>query len=614
MLRSFMRITGTLALTALLGACGEAVPTAGIADTGEPKAEVITGVLEVAIVDLEDSAYHLVSLHTEGGETLRLQLRNDQLETVRGGDTVSVLGVRKGDEIDLTKSGTLFSGSTGEVGTTRSALVTAGPRTTAVVLFNFRNDTTQPVSKVQAQTALFSAANSMNAYYQEISQRAISITGILDKVNGDAFGYYTIDADNTNCSNPFAWTDQADLVAKSQGVDLSKYAHVVYIAPDQASCGWAGIAHLPGRKAIIKASTLTQFPKVVTHEFGHNLGFAHANVFRCTNSGSSVALSATCSSEEYGDILDPMGIATPRTPTHTNIRNKSDASWFSSRVLEVTASGEYSFAAANGTAAGPLGLRIARGDGTYLWLETRTLTGFDAQSITSATHAVYNGVTIRVARPAGNVQSQLVDAVPATRSVDDAPFLTGTSLADPVGKVTLTVLSVAGGIAKVKVDLTGAPPPPPSTTPPPPPPPPTSSDLVVRVTSAYSGLPLSVVGASKASGAAIEQASYLGATHQQMRFQGTQGGFLVRPVHSDMCLAIAGDSRSAGAPVWQVTCNSQASQVFRPESSSTGGYRLRNANSNLCLDIANASRSPGASIVQQACSTSTTQVWRLYLP
>jgi hypothetical protein len=74
------------------------------------------------------------------------------------------------------------------------------------------------------------------------------------------------------------------------------------------------------------------------------------------------------------------------------------------------------------------------------------------------------------------------------------------------------------------------------------------------------------------------------------------------------------DSRSAGAPVWQVTCNSQASQVFRPESSSTGGYRLRNANSNLCLDIANASRSPGAGIVQQACSTSTTQVWRLYLP
>jgi hypothetical protein len=611
-MRTLNRITGSLVLTALLGACGQPMAMdQDIASTGT-SADVISGVLEIAVVDMEDSAYHLVTLRTADGETIRLRLRDEQFENFRSGDAVSVLGVRSGDEIDLTSGGSLLAAQS-ELASSRSALVQNGPRPTAVVLFNFRNDTTQPLSKAQVQGALFTAPDSLNSYYKEISNNAISLTGIADKVNGDAFGYYTISADNTNCSNPFAWTDQVDMMAKAQGVDLSTYANVIYISPDAASCGWAGIAHMPGRKAIIKASMVGQYPKVIAHEFGHNLGFAHANVFKCSEAGKAVPLSATCSSQEYGDLLDPMGIGVPRPPTHTNIRNKSDASWMASRITDVRASGEYTFSAANVPSAGPLGLRIPRPDGTFMWLETRAMAGFDGMSINNATHALFKGVTIRVAKESGTIQTQLVDANPGTDSVDDAPFLPGSSLVDSASRITVTVLSVASGIAKVKVDMTGAPPPPPPPSAPPSSvPAPTSNDPVVRVTSVYSGMPISVVGSSPLVGAQVEQAANAGLTSQQMRFQYVPGGFLFRPMHSELCLEVAGSSTAPGAPLLQAGCTASAGQRFLLEPTSTG-YRFRNANSNLCLDIAGFSRLAGARIVQQACSTAASQSWRLYL-
>ena len=61
--------------------------------------------------------------------------------------------VRSGNEIDITSGGSLLA-SQADIASSRSALVQNGPRNTAVVLFNFRNDTTQPLSKAQAQTAL----------------------------------------------------------------------------------------------------------------------------------------------------------------------------------------------------------------------------------------------------------------------------------------------------------------------------------------------------------------------------------------------------------------------------------------------------------------------------
>src|SRR6185436_5291441 len=101
-MRTLNRLTGSLVLTALLGACGQPADLdQDIATTGV-SADVLTGVLEIAVVDMEDSAYHMVSLRTADGETIRLRLRDEQFENFRNGDSVSVLGVRSGDEIDLT--------------------------------------------------------------------------------------------------------------------------------------------------------------------------------------------------------------------------------------------------------------------------------------------------------------------------------------------------------------------------------------------------------------------------------------------------------------------------------------------------------------------------------
>lgn len=448
-MHSFTRITGSLALAALLGACGQPMSTE---DAQAGAGTLTTGVLEVAVLDYEDSADQLIGLRLPGGELLRLRVRDEQLADFRSGDPIDVRGVRRGDEIDLTEGGSVQSAQEG-LAMRRSALVQSGPRTIAVALFNFRNDFSQPVSKQQARSAVFTANTSLAAYYKELSNSATTLTSIADKVNGDAHGYFTIDVDNTNCSDPFGWTNKVDTIAKAQGIDLSRYSHVIYVFPDTNSCSWTGTAQMPGRKTIIKASTIGTVPKVVAHEFGHNLGFAHANVWKCTEGGNAVPLSASCSSKDVGDLLDPMGLYTSRPPMHTNLRNKADAGWMSTRITDVQASGEYTFTAANVASSGAQGLKIARADGSYLWLETRSMTGFDALAITNANHAIYRGVSIRVGKAAGTVTSQLLDATPATASVDDAPFMPGTSLTDAASHITVTVVSVASGTARVRVEL-----------------------------------------------------------------------------------------------------------------------------------------------------------------
>jgi chitodextrinase len=334
----------------------------------------------------------------------------------------------------------VLTGADGGVTQVSSGAVTSvsGAKRVAVVLFNFSNDTSQPWTASTVRGLVFDGTGSVNAYYQDASYGAVSLTG-------DVFGWYTIAATDAGCAYD-SWASDARARAQAAGVDLSGYGYVVYAFPSASSCGWAGLAYLPGTSSWINGAMQL---RVVAHELGHNFGVHHASSLSCTSAGVRVALSASCTADEYGDPFTVMGSSSSRL--HVNW-HRAQLGWLTD-VQTVTASGTYTLAPDELPGA-PRLLRVARGDGTWFQLEFRQPAGlFDAFS---ALDPAVNGVSIRLAPDTSQlVQSKLLDATPETTTFTDAPLAVGRTLTDLVSGVRFTTVAVGTSGATVSIQLPG---------------------------------------------------------------------------------------------------------------------------------------------------------------
>ena len=359
------------------------------------------------------------------------------------GKRVSVQGTMRGS--------TLVAAADGARQTGGSVVAAAtGTKKVAVLLMNFTNDTSQPWTQSTVRGVVFDNSNSVNAYYQDASFGQLTMAG-------DVFGWYTIPDDNAGCDYN-GWGALARTAATNAGVNLSTYSNVVYAFPSAPSCGWAGLAYLPGRDSWINGYMQL---RVVAHELGHNFGVHHASTLTCTSAGTRVALGGTCSADEYGDPFTVMGSA---STYHHNNWHRAQLGWMAATT--VATSGTYTLAPAEtSSAAVPRLLRIARGNGTFLNLEFRQPGGtFETFSGSSA---VATGVSVRIAPELTSlVQSQLLDGTPGTPSFTDSALATGASLTDTVANVTITTVSSSPAGASLSIQFGGTPPPPPDTTPP----------------------------------------------------------------------------------------------------------------------------------------------------
>jgi chitodextrinase len=333
---------------------------------------------------------------------------------------------------------TFFVAANGETSTTGGVTpAVTGTKSVAVILLNFSNDTSQPWTTATVNGVVFNNANSVNAYYQDSSDGQLSLAG-------DTFGWYTIGSDNSGCQYS-TWATQARNAATAAGVNLSLYQYTVYAFPSASSCGWAGLAYLPGTASFINGSMTL---RVVAHELGHNLGVHHASSESCTNASNvRVTLSSTCTSSEYGDPFSVMGSASTRL--HHNWHRAQLG--FTNAGQTITTSGNYLLAPAD-SGGTPRLLRIARSDGTYFQFEFRQPTGiFDNFSVSDP---AVNGVTIRIApNPTTIVQSQLLDATPDTSTFSDAPLAVGRTFTDPFTGMQVTTTAVSGSGATVNVQF-----------------------------------------------------------------------------------------------------------------------------------------------------------------
>jgi hypothetical protein len=343
----------------------------------------------------------------------------------------------------------------------RAAGVTPGPRKTAVILVQF-SATPPPWTPAFVRQRVFTDPNSTNAYYQEDSYGDVSLVGKANNPDGDVFGWYTVPAPgpdpNVGCDVDSIATN-AEAAAGVHGFVASGYDHVIYAFPPDSLCGWAGLGELPGTRAWINGAV--DRVNVVAHELGHNMGLHHASSLRCTEGGVPVAISSTCTTSEYGDPFDVMGSSSHRN----NAWHLRQIGFIpATNVHTVTADGTYTLDATSARGGTQL-LRVQRPGAAsppYYDLDLRAPGGvFD--DFGPADFAV-QGVTIHTdpepdAWPVP--RSWLIDANPGSSSFADAPLAVGHSFSD--GSLSITVQSIAGGVATVQV-TTGQMPP--DTTPP----------------------------------------------------------------------------------------------------------------------------------------------------
>jgi chitodextrinase len=294
----------------------------------------------------------------------------------------------------------------------------------------------------------FSGSRSMAAYYNELSNGQLT-------VSGDVFGWYTLTVKTSTCDYN-GWGSAARTAATAAGVDLSRYTNISYVFPGTRSCSWGGLANIgsPTTKSQLH-SWINGYGTnlyIVTHELGHNFGSHHASTVRCSSGGVAAQLSRAsgCSWDEYGDPFDVMG-AWANTRLMNNFGRRQIGTLGTTDQQTVTTTGEYRLATAATDGGTPRILRVQRSSDSFFYLEYRRPYGlFDSWS--SSDPAV-NGVMIRLAPDSRRAQAQLIDTKPSTSTFADAPLSVGRTFHDPFRDITIIVRALSSTRATLYIQV-----------------------------------------------------------------------------------------------------------------------------------------------------------------
>lgn len=336
------------------------------------------------------------------------------------GKRLSVKAMRIGEHLavlDRQSAQLEAAGSTStSTGTLQAAGAVAGVQNTLSILLNF---TDKPLTCTAADVSnrLFGATGAtVNAHYRDSSRGQVGFTGRVA-------GPFTINYTSTGSCNYTGWASAAEAAARAAGIDPSQYTRVNYVTPPNGTCGWGGLAYMPGRQSwVARCGTTGLF----SHELGHNLSLHHG----------------TTPASEYGDASDPMGNA---SAVGHNAANRTMAGWLpAGSVVDVASGGSYSVSTlSNSSLVGtPQVLRLAKRDtGESYYVSTRTQTGADALLGTQFVN------TVSVHRASGTLPA---------KTVLMQVLAAGQSFTDATNGITITNQGVALGNATVGVTMAGA--------------------------------------------------------------------------------------------------------------------------------------------------------------
>ena len=405
------------------------VLAAGSAAPAPADAKVFRGKLVVRHSDDFRHGRGLTTWKLRTADGRRIPVLPTRPTKLRSGTRVTIRGSRRGRFI---RGAVRRRG-----GASLRAASALGTRSVAVVLLNFAGDAREPWTPAHVDQRIFTDSNSTAAFYAEQSGGDIEVTG-------DVFGWYTVDGPTSYC-NVDLWASQARAAAAEAGDDLSTYDHVMFVFPQMASCGWAGLGELPGSQTWLNGDISV---RVAAHELGHNIGLHHASSYHCTSGGAPVTLGTSCTKGEYGDPYDVMGL----NARHSNAWHLTKLGVVAgSGVKTVTASGTYSLRAPRAAGTAPALLRVPAGGTPARWydLSLRQAGGVFENYLSN--DPVVNGVSLHY-DPAPSVitQSLLLDNTPGSGSgFLDSALAPGRTFTN--GSVSIAVSSAGTGAATVSV-------------------------------------------------------------------------------------------------------------------------------------------------------------------
>ncbi|MFV8458300.1 Ig-like domain-containing protein [Vibrio owensii] len=319
--------------------------------------------------------------------------------------------------------------STDGIDSTQVTASSFGEQRTLVMLLNFLDNTQTPWSVEETRELVFSQVND---FYKENSDNQVWLTG-------DVAGYYTLPM-NATCDT---WTihTTAEDVARDNGINFGNYARIVYVFPENSTCGWTGKGTVGGNpsKAYVNGSLTL---RTVGHELGHNFGLHHAKDLDC---GADI-IGDRCASAEYGDALDIMGMS--GITGHFNAFSKELLGWISidsGNVVSVEADGSYLLEPVETPRNGGVkGLKIRSGTddvtGKPLWyyLEYRQAIGFD--SFVEGKSGITGGVIFHLATEDDPQSNLMLDMIPNSglRDLDESALLVGQTYTDVQAGITIT--------------------------------------------------------------------------------------------------------------------------------------------------------------------------------
>jgi hypothetical protein len=445
--RRMALLSAVLALSAPLFALAGLAAAAPAERTRASLPVVLEGQVEVLV---EDYADHARTRHFLASERGRVELLFDRRPQLRNGDHIRVRGrgLRQRSPIGGQPVLALDGASSGSVQVVAASTIATslGQQNVAIILLNFSDLQTQPITQAAAETLVLSQ---VNGYYQENSFGQTWIAG-------KSFPYVTIAQSSTTCDY-MQLASQALAAVTAAGGNPNSYSRKVFLFPKN-SCTWAGLGHVGGSSTYAWLNGRFSL-QVTSHEFGHNFGLQHAHALNC----DSGALSANCTTLEYGDVADTMGnIASG----HVSPFAKERIGWLndgvSPPITTVTSAGTYAIEPYASPSVGTKAIKVLRGtDGSgrkqYYYVEYRQRLGNDAV-LTSGN--VGNGLVIRTATEGDDDSSTLLDMTPGsyptenTREMQDGALGAGLTYTDSAG-ISITAAALTSAGASIQVGFGG---------------------------------------------------------------------------------------------------------------------------------------------------------------
>ena len=285
---------------------------------------------------------------------------------------------------NATTSGTTSSSTASMSGAAIQTGTVSGVEDVYVSVVETTPQTSDDVNTGMTQAAVNDLISKMDAYWSAQSNGEVTI---------ELAGFETRSLGESTCDpNAALSSEESSAFGGMFANDAWKGTHKHLLVLSAESCNADSFATVGGVGGEIFSGNgidASEGYEYLLHEFGHNLGFEHADASICTNTGSYDGTSAdfgftstVCPTREYDDYFDIMGYTVKNATPNLSSPQRIMAGWLSNYDTLTNSKASYSeTVSALGSSGGTQALKIVDPtSGDIYYVEYRTATGYDATS------------------------------------------------------------------------------------------------------------------------------------------------------------------------------------------------------------------------------------------